>query len=273
MTTVIEGLAAWELEAVAAINELEALADEPEIEASDLRWSQAAVVVKALEAGMTQQRVADNWKRSDGSAYSQSHVKWVKKTWDAFSTLGTRPRWNEAYHSPEVRGESDGGAHVGHNSGENEWYTPAEYIKAAVAVMGGIDLDPASTFEANIVVGAETFYTVEQDGLRKPWEGRVWMNPPYAQPGIWHFSERLAEEYAQGNVTEACVLVNNATETAFFQRLLNVASAVCFPAGRVKFWHPERESAPLQGQAVLYFGPNVELFRSTFVEFGETAQL
>lgn len=165
------------------------------------------------------------------------------------------------------------GAHVGYATGESEWYTPAEYIEAARAVMGGVDLDPATVVVANDVVGAARIYTLAEDGLTKPWEGRVWMNPPYAQPAVMEFCEKLARHYSEGDVTEACVMVNNATETRWFHVLIPIASAICFPLGRIKFWHPDRESAPLQGQAIIYIGANGDRFREAFKSFGFTVAL
>jgi len=168
------------------------------------------------------------------------------------------------------KGVIEPGAHVGNNSGDNEWYTPEEYIAAAVRVMGGIDLDPASNPTANDNVGAATFYTAQDNGLVQPWHGRLWMNPPYAQPLIGQFAERMAEQYQDGNVKAAVVLVNNGTETVWFQKLAASASAVCFPKGRIKFWHPEKvgAAAPLQGQAFLYLGSSPEDFAQEFGCFG-----
>lgn len=195
--------------------------------------------------------------------------------WQAVSRLSDAEYARRERLLAEVDPDAELGAnpHVAANAGENEWYTPKAYIDAARLVMGGIDLDPASTAVANKVIGAETFYTAEQDGLRYGWHGRVWMNPPYAKDLYWRFAEKLSEEVAQSNVEQACALVNNSTETVAFQRMAEVAAAICFPSGRVKFWHPERESAPLQGQAVIYFGDKVDAFRAEFLRFGFTVTL
>lgn len=160
------------------------------------------------------------------------------------------------------------GAHVGNNSGENEWYTPADYIEPFRAMVGRIDLDPASTEVANEIVRAKRFFDAEADGLSKEWNGAVWMNPPYASGLIDKFVAKLLEEVEAGRTTSACVLVNNATETRWAQSMLTKCSAVCLLASRVKFWHPERESAPLQGQMLAYFGDEAGLFAAKYREMG-----
>lgn len=160
-------------------------------------------------------------------------------------------------------------AHVGQSTGNNEWYTPPAFLAAARKVMGSIDVDPASSELANKAVGATTFYTTKDDGRRKSWAGTVWMNPPYSQPLVSDFCELLVKKYWNKEVTQACVLINNATETSFYQRLASCCSAVCLIKGRVKFLDEEgNEGAPLQGQTILYFGENYIRFAQIFAQFG-----
>ena len=161
-------------------------------------------------------------------------------------------------------------AHVANNSGENEWYTPPAFTAAAREVMGGIDLDPASCETANANVQAAQFYTASDNGLEQPWSGRVWMNPPYAQPLIAEFCGSLIKHIACQTVTQACVLVNNGTETAWGQQLIANASAVCFPKSRIRFIDKEGKpsGAPLQGPMICYFGASVDEFSREFSKFG-----
>lgn len=144
--------------------------------------------------------------------------------------------------------------HIANNSGNNEWYTPAEIIESARKVLLRIDLDPASCEKANEIVKAKQFYTIEDNGLEKPWSGNIWLNPPYSADLIPKFIDKLEAE--RKNIRAAIVLVNNATETQWFMKLVRMSEAICFPVGRVKYWGPEGEkNTPLQGQAIAYIGP------------------
>jgi len=182
----------------------------------------------------------------------------------------TIPREQRVAYAQQERSQP----HVAHNSGNNEWYTPPQYIDAARQVMGEIDLDPASSGIANEIVQARTYYTAQESGLERDWSGRMWMNPPYSSDLIGGFADKLAYHVQEGDVTEACVLVNNATETGWFNTLMSVAECVCLIRGRVKFIdeNGRPSGAPLQGQVVLYSGPNVDRFAQAFGPFGPVMQ-
>lgn len=177
--------------------------------------------------------------------------------------------WQETAEAPEKPKLEQKKAHVAQNSGNNEWYTPAQFIEAARAVLGGFDLDPASSEIANRTVKADRIFTQEDNGLKQEWPvGRIWMNPPYAQPLMGQFADRFAAEVRRGS--EGIVLVNNATETAWFQTMAAECSAICFPKSRIKFVDPDGNAsgAPLQGQAIIYSGPDPEVFQEAFAPFG-----
>ncbi len=160
--------------------------------------------------------------------------------------------------------------HVAKNTGVSEWFTPLEYIDAAKKTMGSIDIDPASCKQANdYYVKAEKYFDLEIDGLKQIWNGNVWMNPPYAQPGIVHFSKTLVKKYLSNEIYQACVLVNNATDTNWFQIMLFHCQSVCFVNKRIRFLDVNgNPGAPLQGQAILYFGNNKHKFKDNFSKFG-----
>lgn len=185
---------------------------------------------------------------------------------ERFNLDRTYSALSEANKEQEKQKKND---HRIKGTGKNEWYTPEQYLEAARKVLGGFDLDPASSTAANDVVGATTFFTSDDDGLSHEWRGRVWLNPPYSQPLITQFATKLVEEFTAGRATSAIVLTHNYTDTVFFHRLLSVCDAVCFTRGRIAFIDADgNKAAPTQGQVFCYFGPHKEQFTLEFGQFG-----
>ena len=160
--------------------------------------------------------------------------------------------------------------HGSHNlSGNIEWYTPPKYIEAAIKVMGGIDLDPCTSQLAQQVVKAATFYTIDDDGLKQNWGGRVWMNPPYAANTITKFVEKILAHLDNGSVTQAIMLTHNNADTAWFHKAAMRSDSVCFTRGRVRFYDEKGEgNSPTHGHVFIYFGKRKKRFEDVFSEFG-----
>jgi hypothetical protein len=151
----------------------------------------------------------------------------------------------------------------------NEWYTPHQYVSLARAVLGDIDIDPASNEHAQLTIKARQYFNKEQNGLHQPWYGRVWLNPPYQQPIMGKFISKLVTEWNSGRMTECIALTHNFTDAMWFHDAVSAADCICFTQGRVKFHDCDGGIAqPTQGQAFFYFGPKVEAFKHEFGRIG-----
>lgn len=118
------------------------------------------------------------------------------------------------------------GGHQSAKSLKEEWLTPPEIIQA----LGPFDLDPCAPIDRPWNMAAAHF-TINDDGLKRSWHGRVWLNPPYNTKAA-HWLSRLAEH---GN---GIALIFARTETSwFFSEVWDKASALLFIEGRLHFHH------------------------------------
>jgi len=153
------------------------------------------------------------------------------------------------------------------HTGEQENYTPEEVIDSVRKVLGTIDLDPASSVFAQKVVKAKKYFTVDDNGLDKPWHGNVFLNPPYQMPEIRDFTDKLIEELP--NISSAILLTNNNTDTKWFYKCATNSVAVCFTKGRINFYKVDAEKTyPTNGQAFFYFGDDLDKFKEVFSDIG-----
>src|SRR5262245_48010266 len=154
--------------------------------------------------------------------------------------------------------------------GSGEWFTPEPILEIARSVMGRFDLDPCSCAEAQANVRAARFFCKEEDGLARPWAGRIWLNAPYSAPLHSGFIEKLIAERAAERVTEAIALTLNSNDANWYQQAAAACNALCLPRGRIKFIAPDglECESPKQANTFFYFGSQVAKFAARFSPLG-----
>lgn len=108
----------------------------------------------------------------------------------------------------------------------DEWLTPPEIIRS----LGKFDLDPCSPINRPWDT-AKTHYSILDDGLKIPWNGRVWLNPPYGRD-TFKWIEKLSVH------KNGIALIFARTETkGFHEQIWNKAHSVFFFKGRLSFYY------------------------------------
>jgi hypothetical protein len=188
----------------------------------------------------------------------------VGKNWDTYcDEIGgcrrTVNRWLAYWFSV--------GSLVGKLTGNAENYTQQETVDRVRAVLGEIDLDPASCDMAQEKIKAKKYYTAETNGLDKKWSGRVFLNPPYGMPLIREFTDKLIQSLP--DIESAILLTNDQTDTDWWHNCALNADVICLPDGRESFYTPTKDkTSPTNGQTFFYYGNKKKRFIEIFKDKG-----
>lgn len=140
----------------------------------------------------------------------------------------------------------------------DEWYTPKWIIDA----LGEFDLDPCAP--SRQFYTAKECFTKTEDGLKMPWHGRVWCNPPYSRKLIAPYIRKMAEH---GN---GVALIFNRMDIALWHEVIfPTATAMLVMRGRLKFFRPDgtQGDAAGSGSVLVAWGEyNAETLRTSGIK-------
>ncbi len=115
----------------------------------------------------------------------------------------------------------------------DDWATPWPLVHELEQEFGVFELDPCATSES---AKAARFFTKEQDGLGRSWEGlRVFCNPPYSDAGIW--VRKAREEAKRGALVVMLLPVR--TDRDWWHDHLQPSAEIRFQRGRQRFIGPD----------------------------------
>lgn len=127
----------------------------------------------------------------------------------------------------------------------DDWYTPPAFFEAFGITF---DLDPCSPGPGHWVP-ARKIYTKADDGLARPWDGTVFMNPPFGGrngqvPWLTKFL----------NHGDGIAIVAARTSAAWFHSHAIRADTMLFPRGKTKFIRPDGSTGGSPGTGVVLIG-------------------
>lgn len=120
------------------------------------------------------------------------------------------------------------GSHHSPSPQTTSWLTPP-FILEALGGRESFDLDPCMADNMPWQT-AKAGFTIQDNGLRQRWHGRVWLNPPYTASEIGKWMARMV---GHGTGT---ALVFARTETEWFtEHVFQAADGLLFLTGRLHF--------------------------------------
>ena len=118
-------------------------------------------------------------------------------------------------------------------------FSPSPLVAIVRTVLGGIDLDPASSKEAQRGVEAREWYGPKEDGVSQIWKGKVYCFPPLHQ--VSAFADKLSISVTTPGVESAAFLAPSDSAPEWAQKLLT--------SSELTIVVPRRGSQPLMMEA------------------------
>lgn len=130
-----------------------------------------------------------------------------------------------------------------YSSNRDDWETP-QFLFDKLNQEFNFNMDVAAS-ENN--AKCPIFYSKENDGLKKPWYGVCWCNPPYGRE-IGKWVKKAAESRAT-----VVMLLPARTDTRWFHEYILGKAEIRYIRGRVKFVGATN-SAPFPSMVVIFRG-------------------
>lgn len=172
---------------------------------------------------------------------------------------------------------------------DTEYFTPPFILNRVHSFLGGIELDPASSEQANQTVRANRFFTKEMNAMEQEWKAyTVWMNHPFGraqarcrclcdQNHVHHsfdlhgnkvWVNRFVKEFMDGNFQHGICITYACTSEAWFQPLMKYPQ--CFLSPRTNYLLPDGtvKKGVTKGSVLTYLGSDWHGFRESFKDLG-----